>query len=60
MIYVMISLEILIISIIIYNIIMVRELEFLGILLFSVLSRVIGLVLILNIIVNYGNDIVVF
>lgn len=59
-IFVIISLELILIGGILYNISTVREVEFIIVLTFGVFSRVLSLLVIVDVLGSYGNDIVIF
>lgn len=59
-IYILLSLEIMIIGILIFNISLVSELNFIIILVFSVVSSVIGLLVIVILLSSYGHEYIKF
>ena len=59
-IYILLSLEIIIIGILIFNMSLVSELNFIIILVFSVVSRVMGLLMMVILLSSYGHEYVKF
>ena len=59
-IYILLSLEIIIIGILMFNISLVRELNFIVMLVFSVVSSVIGLLMMVMLLSSYGHEYIKF
>jgi len=59
-IYILLSLEMIMIGILIFNMSLVSELNFIIILVFSVVSRVIGLLIIVMLLSSYGHEYIKF
>jgi hypothetical protein len=59
-IYILLSLEIIIIGILIFNMSLVSELNFIIILVFSVVSRVMGLLMMVILLSSYGHEYIKF
>jgi len=59
-IFVLLSLEIILIGVLIYNLPLLREVNYMLLLIFSVTSRVVGLVILTITITSYGHEFVKF
>jgi len=58
--YLLLSLEIIIMGVLIFNITIIREVNFILILVFSVSSSVVGLIILVNLLSQFGSEYVKF